>query len=182
MKRAAIVFDEGFEEVEALAPVDMLRRGGVQVDMVCNQNAESVSGRSGVKIDNLIPFDQYDFSQADALILPGGTHFKKLEANEALKEQIAAFDADENKILAAICASPTILGRMGLLRDREYVCFVPMNEDFGGESTPDALVVVDDKLITGRSAAAAIEFGLTLLEELAGEEARKEVEKGIIYE
>lgn len=180
-KKAAVVMDDGFEELEALGPIDLLRRGGVQVDLVSNKDATQATGRNGVTITGLTPFENYDFDAIDCLILPGGSHYSKLEANEQLKDIIKTVNADPNKILAAICASPTILGRMGLLRGKDYVCFLSMDEDFGGQCQDECYVVTDENLITARSAAAAVDFGLAILEELEGEEEKQNIAESIYY-
>ena len=108
--KTAIVMDNGFEELEAMGPIDMLIRGGLDLDIVSIPGT-SVTGRSGVTITNVIPFDGYDFSKVDCLIIPGGPHYQKLEKNEEVLDLIKTF-ANE-KIIAAICAAPTLLGHLG---------------------------------------------------------------------
>lgn len=180
-KKAAVILDDGFEELETIGPIDMLKRGGVDVDVISAADNTAATGRSGITFDHLIPMKDYDFSQIDCLTLPGGPHYTKLEANENLKEIIRQTAADENKVLAAICASPTILGRMGLLQGKDYVCFLSMDEDFGGSCQKQCYAVTDGKLVTGRSAAAAVDFGLAVLEALTGEDKVEEVKKSIYY-
>lgn len=179
-KRAAVLLDHGFEELEAMGPIALLRRAGIDVDLISVENKDHAQGRFGVDYAPAIPMNEYDFSRADALILPGGPQYKTLETNEAVREQIRAFDENPDKILAAICASPTILGRMGLLEGRNYTCFTSMNEDFGGQYQ-DVYAVTDGKLVTGRSAAAAIDFAFAVMEALIGAEAADEVKKSIYY-
>ena len=180
MKKAAILLDEGFEDLEAMAPIALLRRGGVEVDMISTRNEKGATGRFGVTMSPCIPMDEYDFSQADALILPGGPGHVNLENNEKVRQQILAFYNDEKKVLAAICASPTIFGRMGLLEGRNYTCFTSMNEDFGGNYKED-YAVTDGNLVTGKSAAGAIDFGLAILKKLTGEKHANEVASSIYY-
>ena len=181
MKRTAVLFDEGFEEIEALAPVDLLRRAGIQVDLIGASNQTEVTGRSGVTIKGTIPMKDYDFSQIDSLMLPGGGHYVKLEANPKVKEEILKAYNNPDVILAAICASPTILGRMGLLKDKNYTCFLSMNEDFGGTLHPDQYAVTDGKIITGKSAAAGIDFGMAIIKALLGEDREQEIKESIYY-
>lgn len=181
MKRAAVLLDNGFEELEAMGPIALLRRGGVETDLVSTQNRREATGRFGITYSPASPFDEYDFSQADCLILPGGPQYKALESNEAVKQVIRDFAEDENKVLAAICASPTILGRMGLLEGKNYTCFTSMNEDFGGTYVPEPYAVTDGNLITGRSAAAAIDFAFAILEALCGKEHADEVKASVYY-
>lgn len=180
MKKAAILLDEGFEDLEAMAPIALLRRGGIQVDMVSPRNEKQATGRFDVTVSPCLPMEDYDFSQADALILPGGPGHKNLENNPAVKEQILAFYNDPEKVLAAICASPTIFGRMGLLKGKNYTCFKSMNEDFGGQYKED-YAVTDGNLVTGKSAAGAIDFGFAIMEKLTGKEHTDEVKRSIYY-
>lgn len=178
MKKAAVVMDNGFEELEAMGPIALLRRGGMQVDLVSAANTDAVTGRFGVTYSPAIPMKDYDFSDVDVLILPGGGHYTKLEANPKVLELIESFANNPDKYIAAICAAPTILGRMGLLKGKDYTCFTSMNDDFGG-NWHDVSAIQDGHLITGRSAAAAIDFAFQILEALTGKEHTDEVKASI---
>lgn len=180
MKKCAIIMDNGFEELEAMGPIALLRRGNVDVDIVSVEGKE-VTGRFGVTYSPAIPMDEYDFSQADCLIVPGGPHYKKIENNDKVKKVIRRFFEDDTKVLAAICAAPTILGKMGLLEDKNYTCFEEMNEDFGGHYHYE-YTVTDGNLITGISAAAAIEFAFAIMEKLCGKEHTDQVKASIYYD
>ncbi len=176
--KACIVMDNGFEELEAMGPIALLRRAGIEVDIVSVEN-DHVTGRFGVTYSPSIPFDSYDFSKADCLILPGGPHWEKIVSNEKVCEQLKAFAQD--KVLAAICAAPTILGKLGLLKGKKYTCFESMNEDFGGEYQY-RYTVRDGNIITAISAAASIEFAFSIIEELLGKEKTEAVKKSIYYD
>ncbi len=178
MKKAAIVMDNGFEELEAMGPIALLRRAGMPVDLVSAANTDSVTGRFGVTYSPATPLKDYDFSDVDVLIIPGGAHAPKLEANEKVKEVITEFYNDPEKYVAAICAAPTILGHMGLLKGKDYTCFTSMNDEFGG-TYKDQPTVVDGKLITGRSAAAAIDFAWAIMENVLGKKHTDEVKASI---
>lgn len=178
MKKAAVVMDNGFEELEAMGPIALLRRGGMDVDLVSAADTDSVTGRFGVTYSPAVPMKDYDFSDVDVLILPGGPHYARLEANPKVRDLIQSFADNEDKTIAAICAAPTILGHMGLLRDKNYTCFTSMNEDFGG-TYQDVPAVQDGRLITGRSAAAAIDFAFLILEAMTGKEHTDEVKASI---
>ncbi len=169
--RAAIILDEGFEELEAMGPIALLRRAGIEIDMIGVTNHQ-VTGRFQVTYSPVCQLDEYDFSKADCLILPGGPHYAKLESNPRIIELIHEFA--NQKILAAICASPTILGHQGLLKGKRYTCFEEMNEDFGGEYVY-AYAVTDGNIITGISAAASIE-------KLCGKEHANKIKKSIYYD
>ncbi len=175
--RAAVLLDNGFEELEAMGPTAILKRGGVDVDLISVVEG-TVMGRFGVSYAPTIPLDKYDFSQADCLILPGGPQHETLRRNEAVLKLIHEFA--EHKIVAAICASPTILGQEGLLKGKRYTCFTSLDQDFGGTYV-DAYAVIDGNLITGRSAAASVEFGFAVLERLCGKEHTDRVKESVYY-
>lgn len=180
MKKAAILMDNGFEELEAMGPIALLRRAGVDVDIVSAANGNDATGRFGVTYSPAVPMKDYDFSSVDCLIIPGGPHYAKILANEEAKKVIREVNDNPDQLLAAICAAPTILGHMGLLKGKDYTCFTSMNEDFGGQYQ-DQYTVKDGNLITGRSAAAAIEFGFAIMEALLGREKTDEVKASIYY-
>lgn len=178
MKRVLCIMCNGFEELEAVGTIALLRRANIQVDL-CTWDASSVRGRFDITISNIQDLKQADVENYDALFLPGGPHYKELEQNQMVKNIIVYFD-EADKYIAAICAAPTILGRMGLLKNRQYTCFTSMNEDFGG-FYQDQYVAVDDKLITGRSAAAVIDFAFAFIEALCGKQHADKVKQDIYY-
>jgi 4-methyl-5(b-hydroxyethyl)-thiazole monophosphate biosynthesis len=179
-KRTAVLLDHGFEELEAMAPIALLRRAGIEVDLISVENNESATGRFGVTYSPATPMNTYDFSQADCLLLPGGAAHVTLRKNPRVLELIHQFANDENKVIAAICASPTILGQEGLLKGKKYTCFTSMNEDFGG-TYEDVYAVTDGNMVTGRSAAAAIDFAFAVIEKLLGKEKADEVKAQVYY-
>lgn len=182
MKKAAVLTNDGFEELEMIGPVDLMVRAGADVDLVCPKGQTEVTGRSGMTFDGVKPMEDYDFSDIDLLLLPGGGHFQSLEADPKVKEEILKAYNNPDQIVAAICASPTILGRMGLLKDRDYTCFLSMNEDFGGRFNDQDYAVIDGDLVTGRSAAAAVDFGLAVLKALYGDKKADEIAQSIYYQ
>ena len=100
--KVAVLLENGFEELEAMGPIALLRRGGLDVDMIGVNNEEQVTGRFGVTYSSVFPMNTYDFSNVDCLVLPGGPHYQKLEKNEEVLK--LAHEFAENKVLAAICA------------------------------------------------------------------------------
>lgn len=175
--KVAILMDNGFEELEAMGPIDLLIRGGIDLDIV-SVEGNSVTGRSGVTFSNTKAMNEYDFDQVDCLIIPGGPHYQKIEKNDKVLDLMKDFA--QNKIIAAICAAPTILGHLGLLKGKQYTCFTSMNEDFGGTYI-DEYAVVDGNIITGKSAAACVDFGFAILEKLAGKEVSEKVKNSVYY-
>lgn len=176
--KACMIIADGFEEMEAMGSYAVLNRGGVTVDLYGLKGDKAVS-KHGLNVCGLKPFASFKDEDYSVIILPGGPHYKALEADENLKKLIKDFLASGKKI-AAICASPTILGRMGLLKGKNYTCYTSMNEDFGGVYKED-YAVTDGNIITGKGPAAAIDFGLEVLKNLKGAQIAEEVKKGMYY-
>ena len=170
----------GFEEVEAVTPLDLLRRAGVEVATV-GLNGKVVYGAHNIGIEADITIGQLDLTDIDMIILPGGlggvTSCRACpEAMEALR-----FAWDNGKKVAAICAGPTVLADLGITDGRNATCY-PGCEDGMGQAkmVANAACVRDGKLITGASAGCAIPFGLALIEALKGPEAAKAVQQQIV--
>ena len=178
MKKACVVLTNGFEELEAVGTFAVLRRGGLTVDIFSLTRADA-TGRFGLTCSALKPFSQLDATQYDALVLPGGPQYAALEKNAGVQALIKQF-IDEGKVVAAICASPTILGHQGYLKGKKYTCFTSMNEDFGGHFTGN-YVAVDGNIITGQSAAATVDFGFAIIEKLLGKTHADQVKASIYY-
>ncbi|MDF9823973.1 4-methyl-5(b-hydroxyethyl)-thiazole monophosphate biosynthesis [Breznakia sp. PF5-3] len=173
------ILTNGFEEVEAIGTIALLRRSGLEVDVYTIHGTEA-TGKYQNTISKLHNLQDLDFNHYNCLFLPGGPHYRELEDNEDVKQVIKHF-FDKDKYVAAICAAPTILGRMGYLKNKYYTCFTSMNEDFGGIYI-DMYTAIDDKLITGRSAAAVIDFALLIIKTLQGDEKELEIKQEIYYE
>ena len=178
MKKVALILADGFEEIEAIGTYAIVSRAGLQVDLYA-LSCTDTTGRFGLTCTKLHPFSELNGTVYDALVLPGGPGYQALESNEKLQTLIKEF-IDEGKVVAAICASPTILGRQGYLKGKNYTCFTAMNEDFGGHFT-GAYATADGNIITGQSAAATIDFGFTIVEKLLGKEKADQVKKSIYY-
>ena len=177
MKILAMIFD-GFEELEGTAPFALLRRAGLDLTIVSNRT--DVIGAHYLHLTDLSLINEVDYKEYDALLLPGGPHYRFMESFGYALEIIKYF-MEQDKVVCAICAAPTILGHMGYLKNKNYTCFTCMNEDFGGTYI-DQKVVVDGNLITARSAAASIEFGYEIIRKLSGEEALLSLKKRIYDE
>lgn len=170
---------DGFEEIEAIEPLDILRRGGLSVKTV-GISGKNVIGAHGIKIEADILIDEVSENDMELLILPGGPGHTGIEESARAAELIRyAFDNDI--YLAAICASPSILGRAGLLKGKKATCF-PGFEEFltGAKYLPDK-AVRDGKIITARGAGAASEFGFMLLSALKGSEAAEKIKRDMQY-
>lgn len=177
-KKICMLVTNGFEEIEAIGTYAILRRGGLDVD-IYSLAATEATGRFGVTCTKLQPFNQIDTAHYDALVIPGGPQFKELEADAHVQQTIRDF-MDTGRTIAAICAGPTILGRAGYLKGRKYTCFTAMNQDFGGTYLED-YAVKDGNIITGKSAAATIDFAFLVLEAVAGKEIADKTKQEIYY-
>lgn len=176
-----ILLAPGFEEAEALVPADLLRRANIETVLV-SLTEEPVPGSHGITVAADVTLDQVDLSRADMVVLPGGGPGYKNLGKEPRVERLVREAAEKGLWVAAICASPTLLGRWALLEGREAVCYPGMEEGLtGAQARMDQGVVVDGKIITGRAAGSAFDFGLTLISVLAGQEEADKVRNGIYY-
>ncbi len=181
MLKTAIFLADGFEEIEALTVVDLLRRAGIDITMVSIMEGRTVIGshRISVEADNLI--GNIDFDAIDMIILPGGMPgTSNLDACEELKEKIREF-ADKGKKLAAICAAPTVYGKMGLLEGKKACCYPGREPDLLGADVRMTEVTKDGNILTSRGMGTAIPFGLAIIEEYLGKDAAEDMAKKIVF-
>lgn len=182
MNRLAIFLADGFEEIEALAVVDICRRGGLTIDMISIMGKPEVTGSHGitVKADGL--FEDAVIGDYDMLILPGGMPGTlKLEAHEALMQQVDEFYAAGKKI-GAICAAPSIFGHKGILKGRRACSYPTFENQLEGAAVTPGPVEISDNVITSRGMGTAIDFGLAILGVFCGQEMAQKIAKAIIYQ
>ena len=181
MAKTAIFLADGYEEIEALAVVDIFRRAGIEMDMVSVSEELLTNGSHGVQVVADVLLKDICFDKYDMLVLPGGLKgMQNLEACESLMEQIDLF-YENNKYIAAICASPSIFGRRGILNERQATAYPGFEPELSGAEVVDAGAVRSGHVITGRSMGSAIEFALLLVETLLGKEKAEEIAKQIVY-
>ena len=176
--KVLVILTNGFEEMEALGTIDVLRRGGVVVD-VFSLHGPTLMGAHNVKISDLENYKEADLDNYDCLFIAGGPQYQELETNSDFLNIIKYF-SNKDRYIGAICAAPTILGKLGLLKGKEYTCFNSMNEDFGGTYI-DHYAVKDGKLVTGKGPMATIEFALLLLETITNKNTSETVKEGSFY-
>ena len=175
-----ILLGTGFEEIEALAPCDLLRRAGVEVHLV-GLTGHRIVGSHKICVETDLVIEEAVHQLPELLILPGGLGgVRSLRAcAPALELTKKCWEA--GKTVAAICAAPTILAELGIIGDKKAVCY-PGNEDkMGPAQIQDASTVEDGRLITGRAAGSAIDFALVLVERMAGRAEAERIAKGIVY-
>ncbi len=181
MKKACIFLADGFETIEGLTVVDVLRRAGIETWTVSVKESKNVVTSNGISLQADKLFDEVDYDEMDILILPGGTvGTDNLNAHHGVKVLTEKF-AREGKYVAAICAAPGILGDMGLLRGKKAVCHPSRKAHLKDALFIDEPAVCDGNIITGRAMAASLEFALLILEKLAGGDAVSLVNEGIVY-
>ena len=181
MSKVYVFFADGFEEIEALTVVDMLRRAEVETIMVSIMPEKTVMGTHHIPViaDGL--FEDYKYSDGAMLVLPGGMPgTNNLMAHEGLREELFAY-RDADKYMAAICAAPSVLGMNGLLRGKQATCYPGFEDKLLGAEVTKKRVVTDGKIITGKGMGTAIDFAAALIEALCGEDAAQKVLKGIQY-
>ena len=166
-----IFLDNGFEEIEAITTIDLLRRAGIQLTTVSVVEHELVLGAHNIAVKADAIFENVDFSDAEMLILPGGaTHLiDKKELCELLIEH-----NKQDKLIAAICAAPSVLGRLGLLQGKQATCY-PGFEEYLGESYIDGLVVESKNIITAKGPGLSSDFAFCIIEKLVGSEIADQV-------
>ena len=171
---------DGFEEIEALAPVDILRRGGVGVKTV-GIGAKTVSGSHGIPVVCDLTEQEIELSDIEAVVLPGGMPGTlNLEKNGTVKAALE-YANKHGKIIAAICAAPSILGKMGLLNGKNATCFPGFEQYLLGAKLSDLPAVRDGNVITACGAGAALDFGFCLLSALKGEDAADKLSHNMKY-
>ena len=181
MAKTAIFLADGFEEIEALTVVDLLRRAGIEITMVSIMGKRSVEGSHNITVmaDELL--EDLDFDSYDMLILPGGMPgTTNLDNCEPLKAKIREFN-DKGKLLSAICAAPTVFGGMGILKGKKATCYPGREGDLTGADVQTTDVVKDGNFITSRGMGTAIPFGLAIIEAFQGVEAAADMGKKIVY-
>nr|WP_308535683.1 DJ-1 family glyoxalase III [uncultured Prevotella sp.] len=171
----------GFEEIEALAPVDILRRGGVNVKTVSITGSEYAESAHGVSVKADLRFENVnDFEDAELLFMPGGMPgATNLNKHKELRELLLKHH-EQGKYIGAICAAPMVLGSLGIVKGKKATCYPGFEKFLEGAEYTAELCTVDGNIITGKGPAASFAYGLTLLEKLTSKETAEEVKAGML--
>ena len=181
MSKLYIFLADGFEEIEGLTVVDVLRRAGVEVTMVSVMGKKNIVGAHHITLEADALFEECDFSDGDMFVLPGGMPGTlHLGEHQYLAELLKKAD-QEKKGIAAICAAPSVLGDLGLLRSRKATCYPGFEERLTGASISTDPVVTDGHITTSRGMGTAIPFALELVTRMCGKEESDTLSKSIIY-
>jgi 4-methyl-5(b-hydroxyethyl)-thiazole monophosphate biosynthesis len=177
MARALFVLTEGFEEIEAVTPLDLLRRAGVECVVAGCEGEGLVRGRCALRVWAEVGLEACEGEVFDAVVLPGGPGVARLRADARVAALCSAQHA-RGGLVAAICAAPLVLKDAGLLPSRRHTAHKVAQGELPGLLEAEA-VVLDDRVLTSRGAGTALQFGLALIEALLGEAAAQELARSI---
>lgn len=175
-----VFFADGFEEIEALTIVDVVRRAGLNVKIVSVTPDEIVVGAHDVSILCDINFSNCDFFDAEMLVLPGGMPGAQTLSEHTGLSKLLLSTAAKGKRISAICAAPMALGKLGILKDYKATCYPGFEQYLEGAVYENKPVVKDRNILTGRGPGAAMEFALKIVEELLGKEKVAELKEGML--
>ncbi len=172
-------FAQGFEEVEAIAPLDLMRRAGLSVTTV-GVGGKQITGAHGITVTTDLSDTEYSDSAPEMIFLPGGMPGTlNLAASRVVLDAIRA-TVECDGYLAAICAAPSILGDMGLLKDKKATCYPGFEDRLRGASIAEDTVVRDGKMITARGMGVAVEMGLAIVALFCGEDKANDLRHAVI--
>ena len=181
MKKIAVFFGTGYEEIEALTVVDLCRRAGIDTRMVSVTDCLQVTGSHNITVTMDQMYDEVVFEELDMIVLPGGMPGTlNLEAHEGLMEQVDAFHK-AGRFIAAICAAPSIFGHRGILQGKRACSYPGFEKDLDGANVVFDSVARDGHVITSRGMGCAIDFSLEIIAALCGNDVAKEKAEAIIY-
>ena len=181
MAQALIFVAEGHEEVEMLTVVDMVRRAGISIDMVSVTDSYEVTSSHNVTIKTDKLMDEADFDEAEMIILPGGIPGTyNLMHCKALTDKVVEFN-EKGKLLAAVCAAPTVFAGLGILNGHKATCYPDMTDKLIGAEYVKQPVVVDDNIITSRGMGTCIDFAGEIITKLKDKATADLIKEKIIY-
>ncbi|MCS6957838.1 MAG: DJ-1/PfpI family protein [Aquificaceae bacterium] len=179
MPKVAILLAEGFEELEAVAPIDALRRAGVEV-VIAGLTPDPVASARNVKIVPDTTIEELKPEELDMVILPGGAGgVEKLKQDQRVEALIKAMQ-EKKKLIGAICAAPTALAKFGVLQGKKATVYPSLVEEIKPATYVDQPVVEDENIVTSQGPGTALEFGLKLVERLVGKEKAREVARRML--
>lgn len=171
---------DGFEEIEALCPLDLCRRAGIEAKTVSITDKNSVTGSHGITV--LADLNVNDtLEEFDMMVLPGGMPGTTNLGESTLVERCILTALEKNAYIAAICAAPMILGKRGLLRGKKAICFPGFEQYLDGAELSDEKVVLDGKILTGAGMGVSHDFGLKIVEIFNGKDAADKLCSSVLY-
>ena len=177
-----VMFADGFEEIEALAVVDILRRGGVEVETVSVYDEDFVTGAHNIMIKTDTHLSDIDASDCDFVVLPGGMPgTTNLMKNKNLEELLIKLNSNDS-YMGAICAAPMVLGQLGFLNEKTATCYPSFESYLIGASLSENRVCISNKVVTSRGAGTAHDFAFAILSILKGEKCADEIRNAMLYD
>jgi len=176
-KTALVILTDGFEEMEAVGPIDLLRRAGIKVSTASQSGRLPVKGRSGIVLQADATLAEVMDSDYDLIVLPGGPGHTRLRSDKKIIARLLRQESS-GRLIGAICAAPAVLYEAGLLEGRRYTAHFSVENELK-EIQADKAVVVDNGIITSRGAGTATEFALELVNQLASTQTAKEIAQSI---
>lgn len=174
-----VLLAEGFEETEAIEPVDIMKRAGLTV-MLVSLNDKYVTGAHGITVKTNLSIDEIVRTDMELLMLPGGPGHEVLDEDERVHDLID-YAWNNDLYIGAICAAPSIIGKKGLLKGKRATCFPGYEKYLYGAELSEEKAVADGRMITGKGAGAAGEFGLKIVEVLRGKDASNKLRAAMQY-
>lgn len=172
---------DGFEEIEALGPVDVLRRGGVEVKTVSISSSLTVTSAHGIKVQADMLLAGADLGDADLLLIPGGMPgAQNIDECEEVRRALLAQNA-AGKRIGAICAGPMVLGHLGILNGKRATCYPGFDKELAGAEYTADPVTVDGNIVTGKGPGATLDYAYTILEMFKGERVTRMMKEGMMY-
>lgn len=182
MSKTGILMADGCEEIEGLTAVDILRRAGLEIVTISINNTDSVTGSHNISFQTDAIFEQVNLDEFDAIILPGGMPGTvKLGEHDGVTKAVQAF-ASAGKLVAAICAAPSVLGAAGILQGKRAVCHPGFEDKLTGAQVSFEPVMTDGNIITSRGMGTAIEFALAIVQYLKDEDAVDDLKQKLVYQ
>ena len=180
-KRVSVFLADGFEEIEGLTVVDLLRRARINVTTVSITGTKKIHGAHGIDVMADCLLEEMNYDGEDMLVLPGGMPgTRNLEQVPLLMEQVKAFAA-AGKYIAAICAAPSVFGHLGLLEGKNACCYPGFEEELTGANVMFHPCEADGNIITSRGMGCAIDFSLKIIEKLENDDTASKIGRQIIY-
>jgi len=179
MAKVCVPLAEGFEEIEAISLIDVMRRGGIEV-IVAGVDKELVTGANGITVKAEIDIKEVKADDLDMVVLPGGWGGTHILAENETVQQLLRDMKEKEKIVGAICAAPFALKQAGVLNDR-YTCYPSVEEQIGTDGYTDKeKVVIDGNVMTSRGPGTSICFGLAIVRKLVGEDVYEQLKGGLL--
>lgn len=180
-KKVYIFLADGFEDIEGLTVVDLMRRAGIDIETVSIRESREITTSHGIEMKTDRVFKETDFSDADMLVLPGGMPGTKyLGEYQPLCDLLKDFYGKGGKV-AAICAAPTVLASLGFLEGRNATAYPSCMEGLAGAKPSPESVIIDGNVTTSRGLGTAIDFALSLIGQLLGDDKADEIAESVVY-